>query len=193
MYCYKTCVKLLGFLYFAANICANPRTFFGQKKRSFARFPPWNISETGSLKFKFKTLQANCVLLYIDDHLFPRGKGNFLKLMLFESRLAVQIQVSFPLGGNSWKNVNTQSRSERLGYHLNDNHYHEVEVIRKGVDTQVMVDSEMKQLRVEGEYLSFNSSVYIGGVPNLDRTFKDIDVSHETRYECGWHCILHIA
>lgn len=185
MYYYKTCVNLLSFLYFTANVCANPRTFFGERKRSYARFPSWDISETGTLKFKFKTFQANGMLLYIDDHLFPRGKGNFLKLMLVASSLEVQIQVSFPLGENSWKNVNTQSRRERLGYHLNDNHYHEVEVIRKGVGTQVKVDSEMKQLRVEGEYLVFNSSIYVGGVPNLDRTFKDSDVRHDTRYECG--------
>lgn len=157
------------------------RTLYGDRKSSYIAYPSWNISGTGILRFKFKTNQANCVLIYADDHQQKRGNGNFIKIQLVDSVIEVTLQISYYLNDNIL-NVQSQSSRVRIGVYLNDNNYHYVEIQRNGDNTKVTVDGFSKTISLKVHYLHLNSSLHVGGVPFVMRKYVDNDVIFEKRY-----------
>ncbi|EEB13815.1 Contactin-associated protein 1 precursor, putative [Pediculus humanus corporis] len=105
-----------------------------------------------SIRFRFKTSQANGVLLY------SRGtQGDYIALQLHYNRLLLNLD----LGSRIMTSLS-------VGSLLDDNLWHDVVISRNRRDIVFSVDRVVTQGRIKGEFarLNLNREFYIGGVPN---------------------------
>ncbi|KAL7307938.1 hypothetical protein TKK_0000030 [Trichogramma kaykai] len=109
-------------------------------------------TERHSLRFRFKTNNADGVLMY------SRGsQGDFFALQLRDNRMLLNIDLG--------SGVKT---SLSIGSLLDDNMWHDVVFSRNRKDIAFSVDRVLINGRVQGEFqrLDLNRAFYIGGVPN---------------------------
>ena len=155
----------------------NVLTYYGKTKGSYAKYPVWKATKFGVIKFQFKTSHANGLLLYVDDHLQPKGKvqGNYMKLYLEDNQLVLEIQVS----SGTVQSIVKRTQLRKLGNYISDNNFHFVEIERHGQETKFMLDGRSAVIKFSEEILNINSAVYIGGVhpTNIPRLFVDAHIA----------------
>ncbi|XP_057291854.1 contactin-associated protein-like 5 [Hydractinia symbiolongicarpus] len=174
---FHCCVVITALRFSIADV----KTFYGEKKQSYAKYKPWNATYMGTLKLKFKTQHSDGLLFYTDDHQLKKGRGNYIKLKLHNKRLELHLQLSYYLDVNNFE-ARTLSNKRVLGYHLNDNKYHFVEVVRIFRQTLFTLDGRTVEMTFGKNALHLNSSIYAGGVPKKQRTFVDADAIYEKRF-----------
>ncbi|CAD7082270.1 unnamed protein product [Hermetia illucens] len=106
-----------------------------------------------SLRFRFKTADANGIILY------SRGsQGDYLALQLKDNRMVLNMD----LGSGIMTSLS-------VGSLLDDNVWHDVVISRNRRDLLFSVDRVLVRGRLKGEFnkLNLNRGLYIGGVPNV--------------------------
>ena len=121
---------------------------------SYAKFPPWDPCQNGSIALEFQTTRPHGLLLYADDG----GRFDFLEVKLVGG--VVRLRVN--LGGG----VAVFSEGENL----NDGNWHQVEITRDDKKTTLAVDSVEQTKTIQGSEFNFgnisgNSFLYVGGLP----------------------------
>ncbi|KAL1514303.1 hypothetical protein ABEB36_003581 [Hypothenemus hampei] len=141
-------VELFGCEYVAQNMFFNGTSLV---KLNLLRDPIAALRET--IKFRFKTANANGVLLY------SRGtQGDYIALQLRDNRMLLNID----LGSNMVTSLS-------VGSLLDDNIWHDVVISRNRRDILFSVDRVVVQERIKGEFtrLNLNRDFYVGGVSNI--------------------------
>ena len=130
----------------SAETLRNASTSFLQVKR-------WNVSETKGLGFRFKTILANALLLYMDDV----GQTNFLRVELSKGRILLTCSHGTRSG----------AMATEVGENLNDLAWHQVLLEKNNGITTISVDNRWKSTikSPEKTRLIIKSPMYFGGIP----------------------------
>ena len=128
---------------------------------SYAKFPPWNPCMNGSIKFEFKTLDSEGLLLYMDDG----GQYDYVEIKLVSGMLRLRIHI----GEHELPLILTQ------GFRLHDNQWHQVQISISGRKMTYKVDNLQSIGLIHGEDLQFgnefsNGFMFVGGLPIIYHT-----------------------
>lgn len=143
------------------------------EESSFLHYKQWDASQTGVLRFKFKTNNEYGLLMYSDNSQKSSEIENFISLKLSYGKMRVTIQ----MGTDDYKS----KRTATIGKSLNDLKWHTVQIVRDAKhprSTTIKVDGEQKDIINDGHYktLELNSGLYFGGI-SKDVEKKIIDGS----------------
>ena len=121
---------------------------------SYTKFPPWEVSENGSLQFDFRSRFPDGLLLYMDDG----GRYDFIEVKLVDG----VARLRFNLGSGTC--VVT------LGQGLDDGAWHSLELRRHDARTTFTLDNISETQRCCNTDCRFgnisrNSDLFIGGLP----------------------------
>lgn len=121
---------------------------------SYAKFPPWEMSENGSLKLEFQGHFPDGLLLYMDDG----GRYDFIEVKLVDA----VARLRFNLGGGTC--VVT------LGQSLDDGVWHSLELQRRTAETTFTLDTISETQHCCSTDCQFgnvsrNSDLFVGGLP----------------------------
>ncbi|XP_011301961.1 neurexin-4 isoform X1 [Fopius arisanus] len=112
-------------------------------------------SDRHSIRFRFKTNNADGVLLY------SRGsQGDFIAVQLRDNRMLLNMDLGSGL-----------TTSLSIGSLLDDNMWHDVLISRNRKNIAFSVDRVIVNGRIKGKFhrLDLNRAFYIGGVPNIQQ------------------------
>ncbi|KAG8190720.1 hypothetical protein JTE90_024856 [Oedothorax gibbosus] len=147
-------VELYGCDYVSENVNLDGRSYF--TKELFYGIS----SEYENVRFRFRTNEANGVILYSKG-----SQGDFFALQLVHNKLLLNID----LGGEG---VVT---SISVGSLLDDNMWHDVYISRKSRDITFSVDRVVLPAKIRGDFskLDLKREIHVGGVPN----FKQVGIA----------------
>ncbi|XP_055840610.1 neurexin-4 isoform X1 [Episyrphus balteatus] len=141
-------VELYGCDYISENLYFNGTSLV---KYDLLREPIASTRE--SIRFRFKTAQANGILMY------SRGtQGDYLALQVKDNKMLLNMDLGSKI-----------MTSLSVGSLLDDNVWHDVVLSRNRRDIIFSVDRVIVKGRIKGEYsrLNLNRNLYLGGVPNI--------------------------
>ncbi|XP_066930017.1 neurexin-1-like isoform X2 [Clytia hemisphaerica] len=154
-------LELISLLLSNLFTLCNSYTFM-DKNKSFLQYKQWNMDQTGTLSFKFKTLNTYGLILYSDTSETSEYTESYIAMKLIYGQLEVTIQ----MGADDYRS----NRRVKLGSNLNDLEWHTVEIQRDADHrqvTHVRLDSEAQSLFNDGEHdrMFLNSGLFFGGLP----------------------------
>lgn len=147
------------------------RTFY-DTPQTFARYPAWDMTETGVIRFKFQTIKQNSLLLYFDG---ADSSQDFVKVQIVNGKIVCQT------------NFGSGKRDVDIGYNLADGNWHTLQLsFRRGVLDVILDDSRNKELNLPSSdedenknILNVKSPIFIGGVksntPNLVQPYVPVE------------------
>ena len=130
-----------------------------------------------TLIFDFKTHQRDGLLFFIGDNLDPYKATNYMYLVLKNGQLNLVTQIHFFTQNEEVKIENKVI----MGKNLNDLKWHEVEVVRNGTITIMILDKNLRDQNELGEgrhILHVGLLLYVGGIPRRykERNCGEIDI-----------------
>ena len=153
---------LLPFILYYAILRQMDCYTFIDKNTSFLQYKQWNMDETGTLEFRFKTLNDYGLIMYSDTSQTASYAKSYIALKLIRGELEATIQ----MGADDYRSV----QFIKLGADLNDMQWHQVSIERDAVHpkvTYIQLDNERKSLVNDGEHstMKLNSGLFFGGMP----------------------------
>lgn len=148
-------------IYLAVLIQTDCYTFV-DKDKSYIEYKQWNMDETGTLEFRFKSLKPNGLILYSDTSKTATYTDSYIVLKLIRGKLLVTIQMG---------EDNYRARKEvKMGGDLNDMKWHKVVIERDAANpkvTYIQLDTKRKSLQSDGVHsvMGLNSGLFFGGLP----------------------------
>lgn len=180
MDCYQHLRRLFYVLLWQFLYASNLRGFtLIDKETSYLHFHQWNMDETGTLKFKFKTHNDYGLILYTDNSKTTSYVHSYVSLKLTYGYLEFSVQ----MGAEDYKS----NRRITLGSSLNDLRWHHVEIRRDKTDpraTYITLDKTItKSIVNDGEHdrLDLNSGLFFGGIPSTMDNVVDGSLKLEPR------------
>ena len=148
-------------IYLAVLIQTDCYTFI-DKDKSYIKYKQWNMDETGTLEFRFKSLKPNGLILYSDTSKTASYAESYIVLKLIRGKLQVTLQ----MGEDNYRSY----KRIEMGDNLNDMKWHTVAIERDSTNpkvTYIQLDTKRKSLRSDGEHstMELNSGLFFGGLP----------------------------
>ena len=166
------CHLLLLYNYVECYTFTNPES-------SFLHFKQWDTTQTGILRFKFKTSKPYGLLMYSDNSKESSGIDNYISLKLALGKISLTIQYG--------EEDHKSKRTILIGKSLNDLQWHTVEIIKYSKQprrTTINVDDYTKDILNDGKYdtLRLNSGLYFGGISeDLQKDIVDGSIKIQPR------------
>jgi len=128
------------------------------REEAYLVLPSWKSSMSGSISFKFRTIEPNGVLL------FNGGTNNGLVVDYFAMEL---------LGGHLYVHLDLGSGAVKIKasrFELNDGSWHRVALMLRKQDGRITIDGDTEPFQTPGEatQLDLGGSLYIGSVDYMD-------------------------
>ncbi|XP_057311310.1 neurexin-3-like isoform X2 [Hydractinia symbiolongicarpus] len=145
------------FLLYMFNTCLTYT--FVNRAASYIQYEHWDASDTGVVKFKFKTYNHYGLLLYSDNSKSSNSVESFIVVKLNSGKLSLTVQ----MGAEDYKS----KKSGQIGKNLHDLKWHHVEIHRTGRETKLVLDKDDEVMLInDGEHdkLELNSGVFFGGI-----------------------------
>ena len=161
-----TCIVVSSWFCIGGVTCDATFTFVGGRG-GYVKYPVLNSTAYLHISFEFKSTEAKeQLVLYVDDILSGgKNRGDYMKIIFENGKLHVWRKIE---SGNVYdKNVVS------LGYNLNDNIKHFMEITRSGTSFVITLDGEVKKLSKLKRNVRLNSNVFLGGSPKQKTMSRD--------------------